>query len=131
MVSAKPFERPAIIDGEVVCLDDAGKTSFRELQQRFHLEDAAEIRRRMEHHPAFLYVFDILYLDRSDVTRLPLSRRRELLDGGRGLVRPNPPTGSVPGEGSRHGSEPAKPPRRGSSASGWTASMSRAEATPG
>jgi bifunctional non-homologous end joining protein LigD len=51
---------PAIIDGEVVCLDDSGKSSFRELQQRFHLDDAAEIRRRMERHPAYLYVFDIL-----------------------------------------------------------------------
>jgi bifunctional non-homologous end joining protein LigD len=69
----------AIIDGEVVCLDEAGKPSFRELQQRFHLDDAEEIRRRMERHPAFLYAFDVLYLDRFDVTRLPLARRRELL----------------------------------------------------
>ena len=28
-----------------------GSTSFRELQQRFHLDDAEEIRRRMERHP--------------------------------------------------------------------------------
>src|SRR4051794_4826733 len=35
---------PAIIDGEVVCLDEEGKTSFRSLQQRFHLDDAEEIR---------------------------------------------------------------------------------------
>jgi bifunctional non-homologous end joining protein LigD len=41
---------PAIIDGEVVCLDASGKTSFRELKRRFHLDDAAEIRRRMERH---------------------------------------------------------------------------------
>ncbi|MGB2611256.1 MAG: non-homologous end-joining DNA ligase, partial [Isosphaeraceae bacterium] len=69
----------AIIDGEVVCLDEAGKPSFRELQQWFHLDDAEEIRRRMERHPAFLYAFDVLDLDRFDVTRLPLARRRELL----------------------------------------------------
>ena len=69
----------AIIDGEVVCLDEAGKPSFRELQQRFHLDAAEEIRRRIERHPAFLYAFDVLYLDRFDVTRLPLARRRELL----------------------------------------------------
>src|SRR5258708_6019893 len=54
--------RPAIVDGEVVCLDENGKTSFRSLQQRFHLDDPAEIRRRMEKHPAYFYVFDILYL---------------------------------------------------------------------
>ena len=33
----------------------------------------------MEEHPAFLYLFDILYLDRYDLGRLPLSRRREVL----------------------------------------------------
>src|SRR3954463_3014562 len=60
---------PAIIDGEVVCLDESGKSSFRELQQRFHLDDPSEIRRRLERHPAYLYAFDVLYLDRSDVTR--------------------------------------------------------------
>src|SRR5689334_7043709 len=70
---------PANLDGEVVCLDEAGKSSFRQLQQRFHLDDAGEIRRRMERHPAYLYAFDVLYLDRFDVTGLPLSRRRELL----------------------------------------------------
>jgi bifunctional non-homologous end joining protein LigD len=75
----RSLRHPAIIDGEVVCLDEAGKSSFRELQQRFHLDDTGEIRRRMERHPAFLYVFDVLYLDRFDVTRLPLSRRRALL----------------------------------------------------
>src|SRR5947209_7089198 len=48
------LSRPCIVDGEVVCLDDEGRTSFRALQQRFHLEDAAEIRRRMEEHPAYL-----------------------------------------------------------------------------
>ncbi len=74
------LRRPAIIDGEVVCLDAGGKTSFRELQQRFHLDDAGEIRRRMERHPAFLFAFDVLYLDRFDVTALPLSRRRALLE---------------------------------------------------
>jgi bifunctional non-homologous end joining protein LigD len=48
----RSVRHPAIIDGEVVCLDESGKTSFRELQQRFHLDDAEEIRRRMERHPA-------------------------------------------------------------------------------
>src|SRR4051812_23846729 len=75
----RSLRHPAIIDGEVVCLDEAGKSSFRALQQRFHLDDAGEIRRRMERHPAFLYAFDVLYLDGFDLTGLPLSRRRELL----------------------------------------------------
>ena len=75
----RALDAAAIIDGEIVCLDESGKASFRELQQRFHLDDAAEIRRRMEKHPAYLFAFDILHLGRFDVTRLPLSRRRDLL----------------------------------------------------
>src|SRR5436190_672424 len=37
------LDRPALVDGEVVCFDDQGKTSFRALQQRFHLKDEAEV----------------------------------------------------------------------------------------
>src|SRR5437867_1745000 len=33
------LKQPAIVDGEVVCFDDRGRTSFRALQQRFHLTD--------------------------------------------------------------------------------------------
>jgi ATP-dependent DNA ligase len=46
------LRRPAIVDGEVVCLDEHGKASFRSLQQRFHLDDPDEVRRRMARHPA-------------------------------------------------------------------------------
>ena len=71
--------RPVILDGEVVCFDDQGRTSFRALQQRFHLKDPGEVRARAEKHPAFLQLFDILYFDRYDVTDLPLEERKELL----------------------------------------------------
>src|SRR5262249_44706151 len=75
---------PAIVDGEVVCFDDSGTTRFRQLQQRFHLTAAAEIRARMAKYPAFVYLFDLLYVDRYDVTSLPLEERKALL---RGVVR--------------------------------------------
>src|SRR5436190_19097537 len=68
---------PALVDGEVVCFDDQGKTSFRALQQRFHLLDPDEIRRRVDRYPAFVYLFDVLYLDRRDVTELPLEERKQ------------------------------------------------------
>ncbi|MDB5312390.1 MAG: ykoU [Gemmataceae bacterium] len=73
------LRHPAGLDGEVVCLAETGKSSVRELQQRFHLDDPDEIRRRMERHPAYLYLFDVLSLDRFEVTRLPLARRQALL----------------------------------------------------
>src|SRR5438876_2371865 len=60
------LKQPAIVDGEVVCLDEKGHSSFRLLQQRFHLESAAEVEARMKKFPATIYLFDVLYLDRYD-----------------------------------------------------------------
>ncbi len=71
--------RPAVVDGEVVCFDDEGKTSFRALQQRFHLKDAAEVRVRSQKFPASIYLFDLLYYDRYDLSRLPLEQRKAIL----------------------------------------------------
>jgi bifunctional non-homologous end joining protein LigD len=73
------LDRPAIVDGEIVCFDAHGKTSFRELQQRFHLKDAAEINARMVRYPASICLFDLLYLDGRDVRQLPLLERKGLL----------------------------------------------------
>jgi bifunctional non-homologous end joining protein LigD len=53
--------RPSIVDGEVVCLDEHGRSSFRALQQRFHLTNAHEVAVRMRQQPAYLYLFDLLY----------------------------------------------------------------------
>src|SRR3954451_4134622 len=69
----------AVLDGEIVCLDDRGRSSFRLLQQRFHIEDRDTIRQRVRDYPAFLYVFDLLHLDGRDVTASPLSERKALL----------------------------------------------------
>lgn len=93
------LSRPCVVDGEVVCLDDEGRTSFRALQQRFHLEDAAEIRRRMQKHPAYFHVFDILHLDGADLTDRPLSKRRETLDAAVAWSDRIRATGSVNGRG--------------------------------
>jgi DNA ligase D-like protein (predicted ligase) len=71
--------RPGVVAGEVACLDGQGRSSFRALQQRFHLTNAREVARRMEQHPAYLYLFDVLYVDGSDVRSLPLKDRKALL----------------------------------------------------
>lgn len=35
----KSLLRPTVLDGEIVCLDEQGNSSFRKLQQRFHVLD--------------------------------------------------------------------------------------------
>lgn len=70
---------PALLDGEIVCLDPNGQPSFKELQQRLHIEDSQTVQTRVRQHPAYAYFFDILYLDQFEVTHLPLFRRKELL----------------------------------------------------
>src|SRR5207237_10168039 len=59
--------------------DRSGRTTLRPLQQRVHLKNAEEVQERMQHYPAYLYLFDLLYVDRFDVTALPLDKRKELL----------------------------------------------------
>ncbi len=71
--------QPAVLDGEIVCFDDQGRTCFRALQQRFHLLDPAEIRARMEHYPASIFLFDLLWLGGRDLTGESLSERKQLL----------------------------------------------------
>ncbi len=78
------LKRSAIIDGEIVCFDEQGRSSFRKLQQRFHLENAAEVRERMKRYPASIFLFDVLSINGRDLTQTPLSERKEKL---RSLVR--------------------------------------------
>jgi len=73
------LDRPAVLDGEIVCFDESGKTSFRALQQRFHLLDEVEVHKRAKMYPAFIYLFDILYYDRYGVTPLSLHERKAIL----------------------------------------------------
>jgi bifunctional non-homologous end joining protein LigD len=73
--------RDAVLDGELVAFDEAGLPSFERLQQRIHQTSESVVRRRMKSHPVTYVVFDLLYLDGSDLMGEPYSRRRELLEG--------------------------------------------------
>jgi len=70
----------ALLDGELVATDDAGRPSFGRLQQRMHLTKAAEVAARAAEVPVTYVVFDLLHLDGHDLTRQPLADRRRLLD---------------------------------------------------
>ncbi len=65
----RDFGRDALLDGEIVVVDDQGRPDFPSLQ----------------HYPGaglgqlLYYVFDLLYFDGHDLTGLPLLRRKEIL----------------------------------------------------
>src|SRR5512139_792219 len=67
--SMREFGFDAVLDGEIVVVDDQGRPDFQKLQ---HYQD---------HGSGHLlyYVFDLLYFRGHDLTDLPLLRRKELL----------------------------------------------------
>jgi len=71
--------KEAIIDGEIVALDEKGAASFEALQRRFGLTDEGDIARRMAETPASYAAFDLLWLDGKDLRERPLAERRKLL----------------------------------------------------
>jgi len=77
----------ALLDGELVAIDDEGSPSFGRLQQRIHIASPAEAMRRVADVPVVYVVFDLLHLDGHDLTALPLAHRRRLLDQ---LLEPTP-----------------------------------------
>ena len=70
----------ALLDGEVVALDAAGRPSFERLQGRMHVSSAAESRRRAADVPIAYVVFDLLRLGGHDLTGRPWHERRRLLE---------------------------------------------------
>lgn len=67
--SLASLEADAVLDGEVVALDDKGRSYFQQLQNN----------RRTGQGNIFYYAFDILYLNGEDLRRQPLIARKERL----------------------------------------------------
>ncbi len=65
----KKIKQHAVLDGEIVILNEEGKSDFQKLQ---HYEDNT-------HYPICYYVFDILSLNGEDTCELPLTDRKKLL----------------------------------------------------
>ena len=70
----------AIVDGEIVAFDAQGRPSFSLLQNRMHLTRAREIEREVVRTPIVYLVFDLLRFDGHDLSSMPLSQRRTLLE---------------------------------------------------
>ncbi|WP_345624536.1 non-homologous end-joining DNA ligase [Streptomyces ziwulingensis] len=80
---------PAVLDGEVLALDDRGRADFQLLQSRMGLAHSpGRAAHRAAKAPAHLVLFDVLHLGDRSLLRLPYTRRRERLEG-LGLAGPS------------------------------------------
>jgi bifunctional non-homologous end joining protein LigD len=79
--------RTAIIDGEIVALDEGGRPNFQLLQPRIMATSTSGISQWSRSRPVMFFAFDLPYLDGWDLRDAPLSERRKLL---RERLRPHP-----------------------------------------
>ncbi|AXR82241.1 ATP-dependent DNA ligase LigA [Natrarchaeobaculum sulfurireducens] len=92
--AAETLERPAIIDGEVVAVDEAGEPlPFQEVLKRFRRKhDVAKAREDVAVRPVF---FDCLHADGEDLLEEPLADRHDRLED---LLAAAQPDGPDPGD---------------------------------
>ena len=69
----------AILDGEVVALDEQGRPSFSLMQQRTGFRPGGKRAVARADVPVLYYAFDLLYLDGKDYRRVPLEQRKNKL----------------------------------------------------
>jgi len=69
----------AVLDGEIVALDDQGRPSFSLMQQRTGFRPGKHRLPGPEGVPVIYYAFDLLYLDGMDLRRVGLEQRKQTL----------------------------------------------------
>jgi bifunctional non-homologous end joining protein LigD len=87
-LAALPCEQ-AVLDGEIVALDDAGAPRFEKLQPRMNLTRPADIAAAAAAAPAQVMLFDLLSLNGQSLLPQPYEVRRELLES---LAHPEDPS---------------------------------------
>ncbi len=73
--------KTAILDGEVVALDEKGRSSFSLMQQRTGIRSGGKRAAPRSEVPVIYYVFDLIYLDGYDLRRVSLEERKKALAG--------------------------------------------------
>ncbi len=72
--------RAVVLDGEVVAFGEDGRPSFARLQNRLHLADPKEARRRAAADPVHFVAFDVLYADGHSLMADSYDARRARLE---------------------------------------------------
>jgi bifunctional non-homologous end joining protein LigD len=78
-INAALGSHSAVLDGEIVAFDGAGRPSFEALQQRMHIDSRARARKLAGATPVTYVIFDLLWLDGHSLMREPYATRRERL----------------------------------------------------
>lgn len=71
-------KKRCILDGELLCIVD-GKPSFETIQRRSLMSNRYKIELEAKRYPATFIAFDCLYYDGKDLTLLPLTERKAVL----------------------------------------------------
>ncbi|MGH7905564.1 MAG: DNA ligase D [Candidatus Binataceae bacterium] len=77
-LSALPFEH-FVLDGEIVILDETGRSNFHLIQRRISVADASTMSRLAVTMPATFFVFDLLSFAGYDLRALELEQRKTFL----------------------------------------------------
>ena len=89
-----------LLDGEIVALNERGRPDFQLLQRRMHVRDATSLRGLRREVPIVLMIFDLLWFDGRQITDLPYTERRRVLEvlGPSGARWQTPPASTEDGE---------------------------------
>lgn len=71
---------PIVVDGEIVSLDERGRSSFQRLQGSFNRNRPSARSKDVAMHPLTFVAFDLLYADGKDRRKLPLDERKAMLE---------------------------------------------------
>ena len=89
-LAALPVDQ-AVIDGEIVVFDEAGRSRFNLIQPRINLTGESDIEKADTAIPAYLYAFDLLHINGYSLVACPLVDRkailRKLITDDRGWIR--------------------------------------------
>jgi bifunctional non-homologous end joining protein LigD len=69
----------AVLDGEIVALDEQGRSSFSLMQQRTGIRSHGRRVAGQSDLPIAYYIFDLIYLDDYDLRRVSLEERKQVL----------------------------------------------------
>jgi bifunctional non-homologous end joining protein LigD len=69
-----------VLDGEIVALDENGKTNFGRLQQRMNIAAARDVARVRKNVQVQFWLFDVLHLDGVSLLRRKYDLRRQVLE---------------------------------------------------